>query len=315
MKVTYAMARETGAKLESLKRARPPKDLPSTSEWERKRKCQVRRFLCLMECVDAAASALKVKKGPGRPHVLPLAARAKLAIIQTAIGASSRRMEMTVAVGHVLGVSPVSYRTILRFYEDTAVRLVLFNAFVLMQKKSGVSGHLAGDGTGYSLSVKNHYSANPNKRNKAYRYSFALTDVESGLYVAYGYSSRSETDAFRKAMDMVRGLGVRILSIRLDKHYSNLKKLREFKGATPYVIPLKNIRTIGPVWREIIIRAREDMDRFLDEYNKRNICETCFSADKNRFGRKLRQVKEVCRETALQAVALLQNVFMARVGS
>lgn len=315
MKVTYAMARETGAKLERLKRSRPPKDLPSTSEWERKRKCQVRKFLSLMDCVDAAASALKMKPCPGRPHAVPLAARAKLVILQTAFGASSRRMEVTVAVGHVLDVPPVSYRTILRFYEDEAVRLVLHNAFVLMQRTSGVSGHLAGDGTGYSLSVKNHYSANPIKKNRAYRYSFALTDVESGLYVAYGYSSKSETDAFRKAMAMVRGLGVRILSIRLDKHYSNQKKLREFGGATPYVIPLKNIRAIGPVWREVIIRAREDMDRFLDEYNKRNICETCFSADKNRFGRTLRQVKEVCRETALRAVILLHNVFMTRVGS
>lgn len=76
-------------------------------------------------------------------------------------------MEVAVAVERMIGAKPVSYRTILRFCKDEAVRLVLFNAFVLMQKKYGVSGHLAGNGTGYSLSVKNHYSTNPIKKDRA----------------------------------------------------------------------------------------------------------------------------------------------------
>lgn len=114
---------------------------------------------------------------------------------------------------------------------------------------------------------------------------------------------------------MARGLDIYIKSIRLDKYYSNMEKLRNFKGVIPYVLPKSNIRKMGPVWRDIIIRAQSNMGTYLDEYCKRNICETCFSADKNRFGRKLRQVKGVCQETALQAVTLLHNVFMTRVGS
>ncbi len=44
------------------------------------------------------------------------------------------------------------------------------------------------------------YALNSGKRKKAYRYSFRLGGVESGLYVAYGYSSNSVVDAYRKAM-------------------------------------------------------------------------------------------------------------------
>jgi len=46
------------------------------------------------------------------------------------------------------------------------------------------------------------------------------------------------------------------------------------------------------------------------EYYRRNLSETGFSADKNRFGRKLRQKREERRE-----MALLHNIFITRVAS
>jgi len=133
---------------------------------------------------------------------------------------SNRDMEAMLGLfAPVCGVE-VSYKTIKRLYSDEAARLMLCNALALQLRERKCSDHMAGDGTGYSLAVKRHYASNPEKRNKAYRYSFRLLDVESGLYVAYGYSSRSEMDAYKKAMVMADELGISIKSIRLDKYYS-----------------------------------------------------------------------------------------------
>jgi len=73
----------------------------------------------------------------------------------------------------------------------------------------------------------------PEKRNMAYRYSFRLLDVESGLYVAYGYSSRSEKDTYRKAMAMAKELCIEMKSIRLDKYYSTRATLMGLGNAAP----------------------------------------------------------------------------------
>ena len=67
------------------------------------------------------------------------------------------------------------------------------------------------DGTGYSLSIKKHYASETQKRKdkakeysgtKAFVYSFKLMDLESKIYVAFGMSSKSEKEAFDKAMEM-----------------------------------------------------------------------------------------------------------------
>ena len=46
----------------------------------------------------------------------------------------------------------VSYKYIERLYSDPEVKLALHNLFVLLLKDEGISGDLAGDGTGYSVS-------------------------------------------------------------------------------------------------------------------------------------------------------------------
>lgn len=76
MKVTYMLAREVGDLLQELMRTRDPKELPSTTEWGRKRKGIVKKFLFLIHCIEHAAAALNIETGPGRPHALPLATRA-----------------------------------------------------------------------------------------------------------------------------------------------------------------------------------------------------------------------------------------------
>ena len=236
--------------------------------------------------------------------------RARLLLFAVMTRRSNRDMEsMMELLFPILGFK-VSYKTIERLCSNVDVGCVLHNAFVLMLKDEGVSGHLAGDGTGYSLKVKDHYSSNPEKRNSAYRYSFTLIDVETGLYVGYGYSSYSEKKAYSKALGMTREMGIPISSIRLDKYYSSKKILNELTGVKAYVIPKKTIRKIGIKWNGIIREAMADPHAFLRQYYRRNLSKTGFSADKNRFGRKLRQRREDRR-----AMTLLHNVFVTRVAS
>ena len=49
------------------------------------------------------------------------------------------------------------------------------------------SGDLAGDGTGYSVSVENHYRTNPNKYGKKFVHFFSLVDLASGMCVGLNF--------------------------------------------------------------------------------------------------------------------------------
>src|SRR3972149_13590 len=70
-----------------------------------------------------------------------------------------------------------------RLYGDPEVKLALHNLFVLLLKEEGASGDYAGDGTGYSVSVENHYRTNPNKYGKKFVHFFSLIDLATGMYV------------------------------------------------------------------------------------------------------------------------------------
>jgi transposase len=137
----------------------------------------------------------------------------------------------------------INYKYIERLYNDSEIKLVLYNVFILLIKDGGgVKGDLAGDGTGYALSVEHHYRTGPQKEGKKYIYFFSLIDLAMGMYVGYGVSYRSEMDAFHKAKAMLLRMGVPINSLRLDKYFSCGKIIQEFGFATIlFLIPKKNI--------------------------------------------------------------------------
>jgi transposase len=120
-------------------------------------------------------------------------------------------------LGSAFGVE-VSYKTIERLYSDDEVALVLHNLFLLLLDEVGVSGHTAGDGTGYSLQASKHYRSAPEKGEQGYRYVFQLVGLETGMYVASGYSDVSEKAAFRKAIRFVEREGLPFNSVRLDRY-------------------------------------------------------------------------------------------------
>ena len=317
MRITAKIAQDMIGVLEDIKEEMFPEGETSYpyAEWERKREKVKQRLRNLPVYVEQAVDMIQFgRRGAGRPKELDLEQRTMLFLFARMMNKSNRDVEdLLVMFEPLFGVS-VNYKYIERLYSDEQVKTVLHNLFILLLRDEGVSGDFSGDGTGYSLSVTQHYRTNPGKKGKRYLYVFRIIDIDTGLYVAFGYSNRSEMDAFNKAMRMLTTLGVRIDTMSLDKYFSSRKILRLFGSETSlYLIPKSNIATVGLEWARIIKRMIEDPYLFLKNYYLRNLSESGFSADKRRFGGLIRQRREDRREMALFSIAFLHNIFTVRV--
>lgn len=110
--------------------------------------------------------------------------------------------------------SDVSYKTVERLYSDSEVEMAIYNLRTAILTKKGVKNiNTCGDRTGYSLTIRKHYASETEKRKdkakeysgtKTFVYSFKLLDLESKMYVAYGMSTKSEKEAFDRALDCLR---------------------------------------------------------------------------------------------------------------
>ena len=285
------------------------------AEYERQRKKIEKRINDFPSLVKVAASMITIAKSAGRPKKLNLVKRTHLFFLTRVLNKSNR--DTKALLGSLLDPfieDEISYKYIERLYSDEEVEMVLHNVFCMMLKKEGISGKCAGDGTGYSLLITKHYRTDPKKKGKDYRYAFRLIDLETGMYVGYGHSTKSEMDAFKKAMKIVKGLGIPIDQICLDKYFSSRKVLKLFKRKTAvYVLPKKNISKIGLEWAKIFKKILEDPIEYLKTYFLRNLSEAAFSADKRRFGWIIRQKREDRQDMAMFSIALLHNIFTVRV--
>jgi len=62
----------------------------------------------------------------------------------------------------------ISYKTIERAYSDPLVKMIIHNMFVILVKRKGIKqADLAGDGTGYSLTITKHYRSVREKAGEA----------------------------------------------------------------------------------------------------------------------------------------------------
>jgi transposase len=230
---------------------------------------------------------------------------------------SNRDVEELLELFRPLFGFSVSYKSVERLYSDEEVRLVLHNLFLLLLEEEGVSQSYAGDGTGYSLSITKHYRSSPRKKGRDYRFVFRAMDLSSGMYVAFGYSSKSEKEAFEKAYAtyaMLKKVDPRVREIPLDKYYSSRRVLRLFGRETKvYVIPRRNLARIGIEWSRVLRRIALDPLAFLKKYFLRNVCEAGISADKRRFGWIIRQKRDDRVEMAMFSITLLHNFFTIRM--
>lgn len=323
MRITQKRARELTTHLdEEQKRIRTDPDrfaptidgVPRTTLWERERKQVIDRLQELPSLVQRAAAELHIERGRGRKPALDPAQKTMLFLFARLTQRSNRDMAALLAfLGPVFEIT-VGYKSVERLYSDEEVELVLHNLFVLLLEETGVSGHTAGDGTGYALQAGEHYRSTPQKSQSGYRYVFRLVDLETGMYVAYGYSDVSEKAAFKKAIQFVEREELPMNSVRLDKYYSSRKTLRELgDDVEAFVLPKSNLASFGTEWREVFERINDDHHAYLDEYYKRELTESYFAADKERFGRTIHQIREDRREMATVGLAVLHNLFSVRV--
>ena len=257
---------------------------------------------------------ITVQKRRGPEKELDLVQRTTLLLFAKLVRKSNRNMEEILILLQPLFNISVSYKTIERLYSDEDVRMVLHNLFILLLEDEGSSGNMSGDGTGYSATVTRHYRSNPKKKGKDYKYIFRLMDIDTGMYVGIGYSTVSEMRAFHDAMEMAKDIGISIDTIRLDKYYSSGKVLKLFgKEASVFVIPKKNMSKVGIEWSKIIRRIITSPYAYLKNYFMRNLSETGYSSDKERFGSIIRQRREDRQSMAMLAIGFLHNLFFIRV--
>ena len=311
------MAQELVEVLEEVKEEcfSDEKDKYPYTEWEQKRERVKQRLRDLPRYVDQAAEKIRfVKPRAGQRKKIDVRKRTMLFLFTRLMNKSNRDMEDLLVLFEPLFGVKVSYKSIERLYSDPEVKTVLHNLFILLLRDEGVSGDFSGDGTGYSLSVTKHYRTDVSKKGRGYLYVFRVIDIDTGFYVAVGYSNNSEMEAFYKAMAMLRELRISVDTLSLDKYYSSRTVIRLFGEETAlYLIPKKNIARVGLEWSRVLRRVLEDPYLYLKGYFLRNLSESGFSADKRRYGGLVRQKREDRREMALFSIAFLHNIFTARI--
>ena len=285
----------------------------------------------LKPLVHEAVSAIKIVKGETRGSKPKLTLEQKLLalLLKHLIGKSNRNMSSMLVLFMWLTEIDISYKTIERFYSDQEVILGLHNLHMLILKKKGVNNvDGGGDGTGYTLTVKKHYASEAQKlkdkikddtSNKNYMktlfvYYFALIDIKSRMYIGYGTSFKSEQEAFFNAIIMIKGLGIMIVSLRLDRYYSAqfyVDYINQHLGKVRlYFIPKKNATVKGAwEWKRMLYYFVEDPIAYLEEYFQRNQSESGIAEDKKRIGWKLGQKREDRVDTANMCTTLWHNLY------
>jgi len=174
----------------------------------------------------------------GRPPQTSPEQKALILLQKDLIQFSSRKMANLLPMFTTLKDIKTSYKTIQRAYSNPIVKMIIHNLFILLVKEKKIKHpHTSGDGTGYSLSVNRHYRSvreqkgetvktnmsmstgkdagrkvgaeeKKKKKRKLFTYSFAILDLESGFYVGYGASLKSEKAAFDAALVLMGECGV-----------------------------------------------------------------------------------------------------------
>ncbi|MCL1970312.1 MAG: hypothetical protein FWF66_02490 [Candidatus Bathyarchaeota archaeon] len=290
--------------------------------------------------IHKATQQIHTTKPFGRPSQTSPEQKTLILLQKDLIQFSSRKMANLLPMFTTLKDIKTSYKTIQRAYSNTIVKMIIHNLFILLVKEKKIKRpHTSGDGTGYSLSVTRHYrsvreqkgetvKANMSmsteketgskvdtgenmKRRKLFTYSFAVLDLESGFYVGYGASLRSEKAAFDAALVLMGECGVEPVSIRLDQYYA-CQSVAELFGKNRvdlYVIPKRNATLKGSrFWRKLVFCLMQYPFLFLSEYYRREKSESGFSADKRFSGWKIWQKREDRIHTAQMLKGVWHNL-------
>jgi len=296
---------------------------PKKRDWRTYEEQWARRIRQVMRDLDPLvqqACAFSVERGPGPSHALTLPQRVTLLLLKTLYAQSNRRMAGMLVAFSLLSGLDVSYKTVERLYSDPEVAIALENLHTLMLRRRGLrSTDATGDGTGYALSITQHYastverlrerakenpppsegtgtpsgSERPAKKVHRFVYAFRLLDLRTRLYVAFGTSLKSERAAYDAALGRLAESGVGVTSIRLDRLYSTPGDAARFRGAQVYLLPKVNSRlAIQGEWLRSMRMFVENTKGFLEQYYQREQSEAGFSADKRMLGWSIAQRRD-----------------------
>ncbi len=244
--------------------------------YEQRIKCAARELYSVVK--SASSIVLSSDGGMGRPPKVTPEQKVVILQLKAIFQLSNRKMAGLLSLFGPLTDIDISYKTVERAYSSLPVELIIHNMFALLA--SGAGGNLTGDGTGYSLSITRHYRSmrdngnciktNPDRR--LFVYAFAILDLETNLYVAYGVSMKSEKDAYRDALRMLGFTVKDVESIRLDQYYGSQSTLDDFsEGTKVFIIPRSNTTIRGPpAWKELIGRLMDAPMELLSEYYRRD---------------------------------------------
>ena len=292
-------------------------------DWRTYEEQWARRIRDVMRDLDPLirkACTFSIERGPGPPHALTLPQRVTLLLLKTLYAQSNRRMAGMLVAFSLLSGLDVSYKTVERLYSDPEVAVALENLHTLMlQRRDLRTTEATGDGTGYALSITEHYASTverlrekakenpppskdgaspsgsdaPTKKVHRFVYAFRLLDLRTRLYVAFGTSLRSERAAYDAALRQLAELGVEVTSIRLDRLYSTPADAARFRGAKVYLLPKINSHlAIQKEWLRAMRLFVENTPGFLEQYYQREQSEAGFSADKRMLGWGIAQRRE-----------------------
>ena len=303
---------------ELMSRYREEFSIPVTTNWRDYEYLYRQRMkgmaLELRAMIDESSSF--VVEEFGRPSLLEAREKVFVILVKEIFRLSNRKAAYLLPL---LGISKdISYKTVERLYSDPLVLMILNNLFISSVMRKGISSaDTSGDGTGYSLTVTNHYRSLREKdgefvKEGKFVYSFALMDLATRMYVGYAVSVKSERDAYHKALEMIGKMRIDLKSIRLDKYYSGQSILNDFNENTMiFLIPKSNSRIRGRRnWREIIRRFMDDPMNYLREYFKRNASESGFSSDKRATGGLIYQRRKDRKETSGFCKGLIHNLML-----
>lgn len=299
---------------------------------------RIRLIMRNLEPLVEKACDISIVEGPGAPHILTLKQRVILLLLKTLYDQSNRRMSGMLVIFSLLTGVDVSYKTVERLYSDPAVEMALANLYQLMIEQRNIKKTDAtGDGTGYALSITQHYSstvshqrekakenpqektgsnepkkdASSKKKVKKWVYSFRLMDLRTRLYVATGSSIRSERAAYEAALKRLDRMGVVVNSVRLDRYYSSPKDAARFSGANVFIIPKKSSAIHIPIQKEWLRNLRGFVNtplEFLQQYYLREHSEAGFSADKRMLGWMIAQKRADRIDTAETCLSTWHNL-------
>jgi len=282
--------RET-AKKEAKKKKR------DYAEYEKEYMRRIKTVIRELDSLIKEATNIKVYRGKGKPSKLTLEQRLRIFLIKQLIDKSNRNMAYMLDLFCLIMGIDISYKTIERLYSNEDLKISLYNLHTLLLKKKKIKEvDCGGDATGYGLVVRKHYASyaqklkdkakkqDGRKKKKHFVYKFTLMDLKTKMYICYGSSLKSEKDAYKKAMMMLKELGIKVKSIRLDKYYSFPCYVKEFKGIKMYIIPRKNAKLgHGEDWLNVMKNFVDNTWDYLKEYYKRNNSENGFGVDKKLF--------------------------------